>query len=324
MSSASLLDLDRRPGAPAMLRAAAGDPVQWASEHRTVLRAAVAEHGAVLVRGLGLNDRAEVAAVFGRLTDGLMTETEAFAPRHRLVSGTYSSTPWPADQAMGMHHEQSYTVEVPGLMLFACLTAPAQGGATALADGSAVLEALPADLVARFERDGWLLTRSYNHQIGTSFVEAFGTNNLAGVARYCRAYAIECAWQADGGLRTLQRRPAVVRHPVTGRRCWFNQVAFLSKWTLPPDLREYLVEVYGEDGLPFDTRYGGGDAIGDDVVTLVNDVYETHTVREPWRAGDLMLVDNIRTAHSRERYTGSREVVVGMADPVRAADLATV
>jgi hypothetical protein len=32
-----------------------------------------------------------------------------------------------------------------------------------------------------------------------------------------------------------------------------------------------------------------------------------------------MLVDNIRCAHSREPFTGPREVLVGMADPVRLA-----
>jgi hypothetical protein len=80
------------------------------------------------------------------------------------------------------------------------------------------------------------------------------------------------------------------------------------------------VDVYGEDGLPFNTRFGGGDPIGEDVVALLNDVYQAHTVREPWQAGDLMLVDNIRTAHSREAFDGPREVLVGMADPVRLAD----
>ena len=81
------------------------------------------------------------------------------------------------------------------------------------------------------------------------------------------------------------------------------------------------MEVYGEDGLPFNTRFGNGDPIGEDVVQLLNEVYEAHTVREPWQPGDLMLVDNIRTAHSREPYSGPREVLVGMADPVRLAGL---
>ena len=143
----------------------------------------------------------------------------------------------------------------------------------------------------------------------------------AAVESYCRANAIEFAWQPDGGLRTRQRRSAVVRHPVTGRRCWFNQIAFLNEWTMDPEVREYLVDVYGDDGLPFNTRFGNGDPIGEDVVQLLNEVYEAHTVREPWQPGDLMLVDNIRTAHSREPYTGPREVLVGMADPVRLAEL---
>ncbi|MBO0833500.1 MAG: TauD/TfdA family dioxygenase, partial [Actinobacteria bacterium] len=37
-------------------------------------------------------------------------------------------------------------------------------------------------------------------------------------------------------------------------------------------------------------------------------------------AGDLMLVDNIRTAHSRDPFEGPREVMVAMANPVRRAD----
>ena len=64
------------------------------------------------------------------------------------------------------------------------------------------------------------------------------------------------------------------------------------------------MDVYGADGLPFNTRFGNGDPIGEDVVELLNEVYEANTAREPWQAGDLLLVDNIRTAHSREAYEG--------------------
>jgi alpha-ketoglutarate-dependent taurine dioxygenase len=318
--SSSLLDVERRPASPAILQvAASGDGPGWVAEHRDGLRTAVAEHGAVLVRGLGLRDAGQVRAAFQRVAGGLMAEREAFAPRQRHTEGVYSSTPWPANQPMCMHHELSYALDVPGLMLFACLTAPVAGGATAVADGPTVLEALPPGLVARTEREGWLLTRSYTDEIGASVAEAFGTDDRAAVSAYCRANGIAFEWQPDGGLRTRQRRPAVVRHPRSGRRSWFNQIAFLNQWTLDPDVREYLVEVYGEDGLPFNTYFGNGDPIGEDVVAVLNDVYEAYTVREPWQPGDLLLVDNIRTAHSREPYAGPREVLVGMADPVRLA-----
>ena len=188
-----------------------------------------------------------------------------------------------------------------------------------MADAAAVLDALPPDLVDRFAREGWLLVRNYNDEIGASWADAFGTDDPAAVERYCRANAIEFAWQPDGGLRTWQRRYAIVRHPVTGVFCWFNQVAFLNEWTLEPEVREYLLDVYGPDGLPFTTRFGHGAPIGDDVVQLINEVYDgAHRCASPGRPGDLLLVDNIRTAHSREAYEGAREVLVGLAD--RSAD----
>src|ERR687895_1051692 len=225
-SQASLFDVELRPGEPPMLRIeAAGDAPGWAAEHRDALRAVVAEHGSVLVRGLGLRDVAGFGAVARRLATGLMTEKEAFASRRTYADGVYSSATWPQNQPMCMHHELSYTLEFPGLMLFACLAAPTDGGATAVADSPTVLE-------------------------------AFGTDDRSAVERYCRANAIGFEWQPDSGLRTWQRRNAVVGHPVTGRRCWFNQVAFLNEWTLAPEVREYLVDVYGPDGLPFTTAFG--------------------------------------------------------------------
>ncbi|MGW1653343.1 TauD/TfdA family dioxygenase [Streptomyces atratus] len=321
MSTASLVDVEPEPGKPPLLRAEAnGDAPSWAVEHRDALRALVAEHGSVLVRGLGLRDAAETGAVFSKLATGLMTEKEVFAPRRTYSEGVYSSSPWPPNQPMCMHHELSYTLEFPSLMMFACLSAPTDGGATAVADSPTVLDALPAELTERFEREGWLLDRSYNEEIGASIAEAFGTDDRGAVESYCRANAITFEWQPDGGLRTRQRRSAVVRHPVTGRRCWFNQIAFLNEWTMAPEVREYLVDVYGPDGLPFNTRFGNGDPIGEDVVQLLNSAYEANTAREPWQSGDLMLVDNIRTAHSRESFEGPREVLVAMADPVHLAD----
>ena len=318
---ALLPDVELQPGKPAMLRAeATADAPGWAGEHREALRAVVAEHGAVVVRGLGLSDAAATAAVFRRLATTLMIEREAFARRQVYADGVYSSATWPANQPMCMHHELSYRLEVPSLLLFACLSAPTTGGATAVSDSPTVLDGLPKDLTDRFDRDGWLLTRSYNDEIGATLEEAFGTEDRAAVESYCRANQIGFGWQPDGELRTRQRRSAVVRHPRTGERCFFNQIAFLNEWTIDPEVREYLVDMYGADGLPFNTGFGTGEPLTEGIVELINAVYEANTVREPWQAGDLMLVDNIRTAHSREAYQGPREILVGMAEPVRLSD----
>ena len=143
---APLPEVDLHPGGPPILHTDTPDDAPaWAAEHRQVLRTLVTEHGAVLIRGLRLCDAEHAGAVLHRLAPALMSDKEAFAPRRTHTPGVYSSSTWPSNQPMCMHHELSYTLRPPGLMLFACLTAPTTGGATAVADASAVLEALPTE-----------------------------------------------------------------------------------------------------------------------------------------------------------------------------------
>lgn len=303
-------------GMPATLQTPeVDDPACWAAEARGELHTALMAHGAVLVRGLDLRTHGDVAAVLGQLGVEPVVEKEAFAPRQRHSPGVHSSSAWPPNQPMCMHHELSYTLGFPQVLLLACLSEPTTGGTIGLADAADVLRTLPDGLTDRFEREGWLLTRSYNGEIGATVAESFGTDDRHAVESYCDAHAIAYAWQPDGGLHTEQRRSAVVRHPAGGQRCWFNQIAFLNEWTLAPEVREYLVDEYGCGGLPFNTRYGDGEPIGEDVVRIINSAYAQRTVSLSWRAGDLLVIDNIRTAHSREAYEGPRDVVVAMAAP---------
>ena len=320
-NSLTQFEVDIQPGKPAILQVDPADSVvDWANESKDQLRAIVEQHGTVMVRGLGLNDASQTGDMFHALGSDLMTEKEAFATREAYSKNIYSSSAWPQNQQMCMHHELSYAHELPGLMMFACLAAPTKGGATAVADAAAILKALPEDMVKKFDEHGWMLTRSYTEDIGISFADAFGTDDRGDIENYCQANGIECEWQSDGGLRTKQRRRAVVNHPQSGQPCWFNQIAFLNEWTLEPEIREFLVDVYGDDGLPFNTRFGNGDPISEDVVQTINAVYTEHTMREPWQSGDLMLIDNIRMAHARESFEGTREVVVALSDPTRLVD----
>ncbi|OLF09109.1 hypothetical protein BLA60_21255 [Actinophytocola xinjiangensis] len=321
VTTATGFDVRRADRRPPVVEAdtAPGSAVDWVSENLEALRAVVAADGAVLVRGLGIKDAAQVADVSRAVAGAPVPEREGFAPRQLLTEGVYSSSEWPADQPMCMHHELSYALEFPSLMVMGCVRAPAGGGVTGLADTRDVLAALPAEIVDRFERTGWLLARNYNGLVGVPWSTAFGVTERAEVEQYCRANQIEFTWDGDG-LRTRQRRAAILHHPVTGERCWFNQIAFLNEGTLDPDVREFLTAQFGRDGLPFNSLYGDGTPIEADTVETINAVYESVTQREPWCDGDLMIVDNIRMAHSREPYTGQREVLVSMAGPVRLAD----
>jgi len=72
--------------------------------------------------------------------------------------------------------------------------------------------------------------------------------------------------------------------------------------------------------MPLNTHFGNSEPVGADVVELLDKGYEESTERERWQAGDLMLVDNVRTAHARESFEGPREVFVPMAAAVHLAE----
>ncbi|GGG13618.1 peptide synthase [Rhodococcoides trifolii] len=289
---------------------------EWITKHRNDVRDALAERGSIVIRGLAAPGADQVTEALSVLGAAPTTDREPFAHRRRYADGVYSSTTWPAGQAMCMHHESSYSLDVPTLLLFSCRTPPESGGALGLADSARVLRALPRRLVERFGQQGWILRRAFTGEIGASVAEAFGTSDRADVDRYCRANAIDARW-TGAVLHTSQHRSAVVRHPADGMLCWFNQVAFLSEWTMDADVREFVADAHGLDSLPFSTRYGNGDPIEEDVIDTIAGVYDEHTERVPLSAGDLVVVDNVRTAHSREAYTGDRDVVVGMGAPLR-------
>lgn len=291
------------------------DQPDWIGRERDRLRDLAGTAGAILIRGLEVAGRREAATVARALSRELMAEHEGFTPRV-ATDGIYPAARWSPDQPMCMHHELSYSARPPGLLVFCCLVAPAWGGATAIADGSAVLRQLPPAVAKRFSEVGWELRRTYNDVVGVPWPAAFGTGDRAAVERYCDAHGIGFQWQDDGGLHTRRTLPAVLDHPSLGERVWFNQIAFLSEWTMDPAVREYLVAEFGADGLPFTTRYGDGELIDPEVIDLINDVYDAQTMREPWQAGDVLMVDNLRMAHSREPYGGSREVLVALGDPV--------
>ncbi len=326
VASSARLDVDLRPGEPPTLQVAGNGSTSststWTGEHREALLAAVTEHGSVTIRGLGLRDAADVSATAAALAGDLVVEREAFASRQTFADGIYSSSEWPSNQQMCMHHELSYRLKAPGLMLFGCLAAPSDGGSIGLADSRAVLRTLPNELVERFDEEGWILARNYTDEIGLSVADAFGTDDREVIERYCDQNAIEFEWQGDGGLRTSQRRSAVVPHPVTGQRCWFNQIAFLNEWTMNPEVREFLVDTYGPNGLPFTTQFGNGDPIGPEIVQVINDAYDANTTRQALQTGDIVVVDNIGTAHSREPFEGTREVVVAMGNEIQLTAVA--
>lgn len=312
-----------QPGHPVSLTVPAGNirkVCQWLAENQAPIRDALLEHGTLYMHRLPVESVNDFAQVRDALVRQLASYKEQATPRSHFGAEVYSSTDLPASQSIRPHNENSYTLTFPGVLVFGCLAAPETGGATPVTDVRSVLQQIPPALVKKFREKGWALIRNYGAHIGLSWTTAFATEDRRVVARYCKENLVAYEWCSDGHLRTVQRRSAVIRHPCSGEEVWFNHAAFWSEWSLDREVREVLREDLGAGNLPFNTALGDGEPISEEEIGLIDAAYRQATVRESWKPGDVMIVDNILAAHGRESFRGSRKIVVAMGEPVDLAD----
>lgn len=275
--------------------------------------------GAVVIRDAGITGAAPLAELATRLGLAAVDQPEPFATRRHLGHGVWSQPAWPTTSPMCMHHELGWQRHPPAYLLLGCLRPAASGGRTGVADGPTVLSLLPKRLVQRAEYQGWSLVRRYaSLLIGMPWQEAFPGMDTDAVEAYAAAEQIDLEWRPDG-LLTRRTRPAVLPTGADGTPAWSNLLAFCSEWTMEPAVREYVVSTLGRQGLPFETCFGDGSPFTAGDVETVNAAYDRATAYVAWRAGDALLLDNIRTAHSMEPFTGEREMAVLHAAPAHTA-----
>jgi hypothetical protein len=91
---------------------------------------------------------------------------------------------------------------------------------------------------------------------------------------------------------------------------WFNQAHLFHVSSLKSEIRESLLASAGE--LPRHAFYGDGSPIEDAVLEEIRAAYEREAIVFTWQNGDVLVLDNMLTAHGRRPYRGARKIVVGM------------
>lgn len=291
-----------------------GADVVALAERRSEIRAAVAIHGAVLLRGFAVDDVDDFERVVTELSGHTLSYQERSSPRASIKGNVYTSTEYPPSEEIFLHNENSYQQKWPMALYFYCVEPPVTGGATPLADTRAVLARIDPEVRAEFVRRQWMAVRNFREGFGVNWRDAFGTTDRDAVVDYCAANGIEARWQGSDELRTQAVRPAVHTHPRSGEQVWFNHATFFHVSTLSPDVRDGLRAMFTEEELPSHTFFGDGGSIPDATVEHLRDCYRAASTRFDYHRGDIVMIDNMLVAHGREPFTGPRRVAVAMAE----------
>jgi alpha-ketoglutarate-dependent taurine dioxygenase len=292
------------------------DLVSWAGSNRELLEAKLARHGGILFRGFNLRGPEDLESFIEAVAGESLEYRERSTPRTAVKGNIYTSTDYPASQPIFLHNENSYQKEWPTKIFFFCRQQPGEGGETPIADVRQVLSSISPEVRERFARLGWMYVRNFGDGFGLSWQTVFQSTDKAAVERHCQGTGIEVEWKDGDRLRTRAVRAAVARHPKTGELVWFNHATFFHVSTLEPALRDALLSEFADGELPSNTYYGDGSPIEPDVMEHLRAAYRKATVSFPWQKGDLLMLDNMLVAHGRAPFSGSREILVGMAEPV--------
>jgi alpha-ketoglutarate-dependent taurine dioxygenase len=303
--------------------------IPWCRDNMNHLTHLLDHAGAVLFRGFASRHPDAFAAFATLLPAHRGGYVAGTAPRSAFDTNVYEATQVPAPYRIWLHQEKSYMKDYPARIAFYCREAARSGGETIIGDMRQLLAELPPALVERFAEKRILYRRNFvanGERVDSGFAplrllhrnwaEAFSTADEVEVERLCRAAQADFEWQPDGSLTVAYLADAIIAHPRSGARVWFNQAASLhmNERVLGPAFAEVQRHYAGGKVLPYDIRYGDGSPVTLDDLLPVYEAMERVTVSRPWREGDILLLDNISVAHGRNPYEGRRDVRVALFD----------
>ncbi|HET9711566.1 MAG TPA: TauD/TfdA family dioxygenase [Pyrinomonadaceae bacterium] len=288
--------------------------VAWANSEREKLEALLLKHGAILFRNFRIASVGQFEQFARAISPDLLDYLERAAPRTEVGKNVYTSTEYPADQRIPLHHEMSYSHNWPTKIWFHCVEAAAQGGATPIAEDRKVFQRLDPKIKEIFMRKKVMYTRNYGEGVDLSWQDVFQTEDRSRVEEYCRQAKTEFEWKDHNRLKTRQIRQAVAVHPKTGEMVWFNHAHMFHISNVEPAVREALLSEFKEEDLPRNAYYGDGTKIEDSILDEIRGVYDELAVSFRWQEGDIMMLDNFLASHGREPFVGPRRILVALAE----------
>jgi alpha-ketoglutarate-dependent taurine dioxygenase len=306
---------------PLVVRPLSGDvdPVGWAASNRRTIEEDLLKYGAILFRGFEIDPSAQLEPFAQSLCTQLFNENGEH-PRELVSGNVYTTVFYPPDQHLLWHNENSFNYCWPTKIWFACVQPAQQGGETPLVDSRKVFARLNPRIRDSFIEKGVMYMRNYDKALGLDWQSVFQTTDKTLVEKHCRLTSVEFEWKADGGLRTRCVRPAAIPHPQTGEWSWFNQAQHWHTSCLDSVTRTSMSGLFAEENLPRNCYYGDGSPIEDSVMAEILETYRELEVSFTWQKGDIIMLDNVLTAHARNRFTGTRKLLVAMGDMLSYAE----
>lgn len=303
--------------------------LHWMTDHHKTLDALLLEHGGIVFRGFPVASSTQFSAMAQQLGPYSGDYSGGASARRKIIGNVMEATRLAREIKIPLHQEMSYLRDYPGRIAFYCVTPAHRGGETIVADMRRFTRELPDALRRKLEALGISVVRNFaapaddgvenieDHPDQRSWKFAFYTDTREAVEATCAAKGMESIWNEDGSLTVRNTFAAFTRHPATGEILYRN-VAHVDPGagfsaTLPEERRRRIEAMLARQALRTGYYFGDASPISSAESAELRALFDKLELSWPWRAGDIMLLDNLLTAHGRNPFEGDlRDVQVAL------------
>ncbi len=293
--------------------------IEWVAGAQGELRQRTIDDGALLLRNSGLTTQSEFLAAIKQFSPRLDGYLGGMSPRTSLGGGVYTSTELSSSLEIPLHIEGSYLPQIPRFVLFLCTLAPSGEGRTPIGDMSGLEDVLPESFVEKARAYGieYQANLHAGSGMGKSWQATFETGERGRAEEHLSSLDCGYEWLPDGCLRVSYRAEAFHRHEPSGKNIWVAQIATWHPYALGENIYRKLQRAYPEPrAFPKMVFFGNGEPINEDDVHVLMEQTRQRETKFEWRTEDLLILDNHRVAHGRERFAGERSIWVAMTTPL--------
>jgi alpha-ketoglutarate-dependent taurine dioxygenase len=278
----------------------------WVADAKTILQ----DQGAVLLRGpVTRHDAAEIA--LSKLDGELLEDAFWSTPRSKVGGKTLTATEYPSPRTIPLHSEMAYMRSWPRLVCFHAIEVAETGGETTICNIDRVSARL-GNRLKPFRDKGVMYRRTFQKRVDIAWQNAFQTENRNDVEDIGRRSGMKIDWLPNDVLQTTHTAQGTIAAE-DGQPIYFNQTHLFHPSALDKPVRQALEKAYGADRLPRQAAYGDGSPIAEADLDTVRDAFAACQTKMCWRAGDILILDNLRYAHGRLPFTGARRLHVSLA-----------
>ena len=303
--------------------------LNWVNERRSSFDELLLEHGGIVFRGSPVASSAEFSQLAQILGPYAGDYSGGASARAKIVGNVMEATRLAKEIKIPLHQEMCYLRDYPGRIAFYCVTPAAKGGETIIADMRRFTRELPDAIRRKLESTGISVVRNFaaptddgseqleDHPDQRSWKFGFYTDTRETVEATCADKGMEAIWNNDGSLTVRNTFAAFTRHPATRELVYRNSAhvdpgAGFSA-NLPEERRKRVEAMLARQALRTGYYFGDGSPISSSEGAQLRGLFDRLELSWNWRAGDIMVLDNLLTAHGRNAFEGPfRDVQVAL------------